>query len=235
MRGAVAALAALASVFAGCGPASDPEPRTAASQPSSAPAVIERFAGPPVPEDDTALAAAVEQASEQALRPHRRPPSQHRDEDGDWDCRTSRQRCAAMAQAADRLAAVYPWQRLGWDLVVDDPSPALVGHTIPATRTVTLRPSATDPAHTEWLFAHEIGHAIWFGELDDRQRASYRLARGIGDHVPEHVDPPHRFDSVEEDYAEVFAWLTLGTDVRSAVAAPPEDPGELRAWFPPPP
>lgn len=198
--------------------------------------------GPPVPprpgaptatHERPAVALARAWVAEHGRAPTRRPPSQT-ERRAAWDCRTTAARCAAVAAAADALAAVYPWRRLGWQIVVTRPSGDAVGMSAPATRTITLRPPDADPAEAAWLFAHEVGHAVWFDVLDEAQRAAYRHARGIGSDVPVHVAPPHRFDSVEEDYAETFAWLMMSSAPRTELGAP-RNRDALAAWFPAPP
>lgn len=144
-------------------------------------------------------------------------------------CHTQQWACDLVDTAVDTLD--YPWRDLGWSVTVEEEQPWLAGYASWSSRTVTLYPREHWTVDTAaYVFAHEVGHAVYVTHMTPERKSAYRYARGIASDVPEHVKPPHEFDSVAEDFAELFAWWHTRVAFRSSLAPLPARPQDY-VWY----
>jgi hypothetical protein len=104
-------------------------------------------------------------------------------------------------------------------VISDALNPGEAGRHDGSARTITLHPSlGADPAMLTYVFAHEIGHAIWHGmPQPDRQAAIAEYAAEV---AAGHMQP--------DDVGEVFATLTARVATGRLVQFMPETQRYIR-------
>jgi tetratricopeptide (TPR) repeat protein len=106
------------------------------------------------------------------------------------------------------------------------------GYFDASERAIYVNPAKVGPEGIDAIIMHEWGHAFAWHELDSKERNAYKKLRGI---LPDTLWENHEKsqDSVEEDFAEVFAVvfdanvLWVGYTVYGPVA----NPEQLRQYF----
>jgi hypothetical protein len=120
----------------------------------------------------------------------------------------------------------YPWQALGYDVVLLGPRPGFRAMTISDRRRIEIyMRNGENPLDIAYDLAHELGHAFDLERNDDVRRARWCVLRGIDPAAPWFgCNRCPDYSTPAGDFAETFAYLLLGPgNYHSRMAPAPTD------------